>query len=74
MFRNLISFAATFVTLGGGILATIVVVKQLNAPLLVFPGIIAILAAVAGVGLLTAPGRSFEEKLRWLSRSLEGTS
>ena len=72
-FQNLITFIATFVTLGGGILVTISLVKRFDAPALVFPGVIAILAATAVVGVLTAPGRSFEEKARSLSRSLQGS-
>lgn len=72
MLRFLISFAATFVTLGGGILLTISLVKQLQAPALVLPGIIAIMAATFLVGLLTAPGRTIEERFRWFSGALEG--
>lgn len=72
MLRSLITFISTFVVLGAGNVATIVLVKQLNAPLLVVPGVVAILAATAGVGLLTAPGRTIEERFRALSRALEG--
>jgi hypothetical protein len=35
--------------------------------------VIAILAVTAGVGLLTAPGRTLGERYRWLSRALEGS-
>jgi hypothetical protein len=71
--RSLITFVATFVALGGGILVTIFVVLRFNAPALVIPGVVAILAVTTGVGLLTAPGRTLGERARWLSRSLEGS-
>jgi hypothetical protein len=73
MLRNLITFASTFLALGGGILVTILLVKQLDAPALVFPGVIAILAATAAVGVMATPGRTLEERLRRLLRALEGS-
>lgn len=73
LLRKLITYIATFVTLGGGILATIFLVVRLHAPGLVLPGVIAILAATAVVGLATAPGRTLEDRYRWLSGALEGS-
>ncbi len=72
MLRFMISFVSVFVTLGGGILLTITLVRQLEAPALVFPGIVAIMVLTFVVGLLTSPGRTLNERIRWLSRSLEG--
>jgi hypothetical protein len=73
MLRSLIAFIATFVVMGGGILVTIFVVKQLNAPALVAPGVVAIIAATFGVGLVTAPGGTLTERYRWFARMLEGS-
>ncbi len=72
MLRFTISFVSVFVTLGSGILLTISLVRQLEAPALVFPGIIAIMVLTFVVGLLTAPGRTINERIRWFSGALEG--
>ena len=70
MLRSLTSFVASFVTLGGGILATIVLVRTLHAPLLVFPAVALLMVATVVVWWVTAPPASTEEKLRRLSREL----
>lgn len=74
MLRFMIGFVSVFVTMGGGILLTISLVRRLEAPGLVFPGILAIMAATFAVGLLTAPGRTVAERFRWFSGTLEGKS
>jgi hypothetical protein len=65
--RTLISFVSALIVLGGGILGTILLVTKLDAPALVFPGIIATVAAVLATGWITVPGRTTAEKLRRVS-------
>ena len=73
LLRTLITYVAAFISLGGGILLTIALVLRFNAPALVAPGVVAILAATFGVGLVTAPGRTLGERYRWLSKKLAGS-
>lgn len=71
--KRLIAFAGTFVTMGGGILLTIGLVRDYDAPLLVFPGVLLILAATAAVQWMTAePGLTSAEKLRRMTQQFEG--
>jgi hypothetical protein len=69
MLRQLIAFVGTFVALGVGNFVTIILVKRLDAPLLVFPAVLVIMALTAAIWWVTAlPGLTAEEKLRRLSQ------
>lgn len=73
MTRRLLEHTGTFITLGGGILLTIFLVRALDAPLLVFPAVIVILAVTGAVSWFTAdPALSPDGKRRKLMQSLEG--
>lgn len=69
MLRSLIGFVGAFLLIGGGNVATILLVKRLDAPLLVFPAVIVIILATAALFWATSPpGLSPEEKLRRLTQ------